>query len=603
MYVLQSFLCPAPGIPEDLYHRGTGRFETDTGGMTSIWLQEGGLLSCDTFFGAFYRAYWWKYTAVRDIDLFVEIEGPVSLRVYETAGVNKQCIASRELDAQEGPRHRIPLPPGSADPSAGSRLYVEVHARGGCRVHRLEFVTDTPPVHRATLSIGLCTFNQEARLAKTLSRLAALADADDALKTVHVVNQGAPFESDAIRRILERPDFEGIDQRNLGGAGGFTRTLARALAAPVPASHHLLMDDDIMLDERLILRAMRFLDYAGEEIAVGAGMFDELHPSVMYEAGAFLADENRIDAYCQNADLTDEAEQRHFDIPVATDFNAWWFCALPLKKCREVGLPLPVFIRGDDFEYGHRLARAGVPTVTLPGIAVWHEPFYTKHGGWRSYYDLRNRLIFGGTHADKVRQLSVPHVVGMITVAILTHDYQTARMRLRAVEDYLMGPDALFARDPEELHKEVLFLSRKDAPPALTDPTLRERPVQTAKRARPTRMAGIIAEHFLSMLRTGLGPLRQDSGIVLYASNAHPANTAGRAYVLTNKVRGYHLHMVPRRGRMWALLAHAALTGFRFWREGDAAGRDWANSTAPYQSDAWWRFTFAGRGVTAAMSK
>ena len=40
---------------------------------------------------------------------------------------------------------------------------------------------------------------------------------------------------------------------------------------------------------------------------------------------------------------------------------------------RAIGLPAPVFIRGDDFEYGQRLARAGVPTVTLPGIAVWHD--------------------------------------------------------------------------------------------------------------------------------------------------------------------------------------------------------------------------------------
>ena len=53
-----------------------------------------------------------------------------------------------------------------------------------------------------------------------------------------------------------------------------------------------------------------------------------------------------------------------------------------------------MFIRGDDMEYGARLASRGVPTVSLPPVAVWHEPFYAKPPGWQLHYDLRNRLTF-----------------------------------------------------------------------------------------------------------------------------------------------------------------------------------------------------------------
>ncbi len=42
---------------------------------------------------------------------------------------------------------------------------------------------------------------------------------------------------------------------------------------------------------------------------------------------------------------------------------------------RRVGASLPLFIKWDDAEFGLRAAAAGVPTVTLPGAALWHMPW------------------------------------------------------------------------------------------------------------------------------------------------------------------------------------------------------------------------------------
>lgn len=602
MHVLQSTLFPADGLPEALYLRIANPDQPHPvaarpGPAGGIRLAPGDVLSTDTYFGAFYRAWWLARTPVREIALTVRLQGDVRLRVYEDGPGGVRRLAEHRLEAPRPQGFLIPLAPADPDPAlqpdaAPSRIFVECTAGRESELLALDVVTPLPPPAPATLSIGLVTFNQEARFARTLDRVADLAAATPRIRAVHVVNQGAEFADPALRALLDRPKIHALQQRNLGGCGGFTRTLVAALADPEPASHHLMMDDDIVLDARLILRALRFLDYAGDGIALGAGMLDSLRPTVMYEAGAFLRPDNTIAPYAHNVDLADPGQLHHFNSPVPTDYNAWWFCILPLAPCRAAGLPAPVFIRGDDFEYGQRLARAGVPTVTLPGIAVWHEPFYAKPQGWQSYYDLRNRLIFAATYPDRVHQLGLAHVAGLITTAILTHAYAQAELRLRAVEDFLAGPQALFARDPEALHAAIMALNRAEAPERLDDPAWKRAPLAPA-RPREERMGPLIRSQFAALLRTGLGPLDRHGRAVLVDADAHPRNTAGRAYVLTDGARSFHLRFVPRRGRMWRLMGRAAALLWRYRRARAAAGRDWAAGIAPYRTPDWWAGVFA----------
>jgi galactofuranosylgalactofuranosylrhamnosyl-N-acetylglucosaminyl-diphospho-decaprenol beta-1,5/1,6-galactofuranosyltransferase len=578
MHLLQRLLPPSDGLPPALYLRGTAGVPDRAGGIA---LADGERLSTETFFGCFHRAHWQAWTGVRDLALSARLEGRARLRLLEASGTGSRLLAEATLDNDSPP---VPVPPAAAAPG---RLHLDLRAEGPVRLHALDFVTPQPPPRQATLSVGLVTFNQEARFARTLAALLALASELPALRRIHVVNQGAPFADPELRALLAHPLVRAVAQRNLGGCGGFTRTLAAEMADPDPASHHLLMDDDITLDARMIVRALRFLDHARPEIALGAGMLDALRPTVMHEAGAALRPDNTIAAHARDADLADPAQLHHFDAPVPTDFNAWWFCILPLAACRRIGLPAPLFLRGDDFDYGARLADAGVPTVTLPGIAVWHEPFHAKPQGWQSYYDLRNRLIFAASHPGRVRQLSLAHVAGLITTAALTHRYAIAALRMRAVADFLSGPDALFSRDAEALHAEVTALARSHAPERLADAAWRDRPPSPA-RARATGMAGLILQQTVALLRSGLGPLGRRAPPVLLDEDAHPRNTAGRAYVLTNTPRSYHLRLVPRRGLLWRQMGQAALTLWRYRRGRAAAGRAWAGGIARYRTPDWW---------------
>lgn len=616
LHVLQSTLFPSEGLPETLYlraipprRRGDLVPRSMKSGTFAIRLDPGDILSTDTFFGSFYRAYWQSYTAVRDLAVMVEMVGAARVRIFEETGHGATLIAENRFRCATPGRFLIDIGASDLTQWPGeteirpSRLTVEVEADATTDLHAIDFITSDEPKRRATLSIGLCTFNQELYFARTLDLVARLAASSDAIRAVHVVNQGAAFKSEAIRALLKAPKIHAIEQRNLGGCGGFTRSLVEELANPAPASHHLMMDDDIVLDERMILRALRFLNYADREIALGAGMFDILRPHIMYEAGAFLRTDNSVHPYCHDVDLTDPAQLWHFNTPVKTDYNAWWFCILPVERSRRLALPAPVFIRGDDFEYGQRLALDDVPTVTLPGVGVWHEPFYAKPSGWQEYYDLRNRLIFGATYADKVRQLPPLDVIGMITDAIQTHNYMAAELRIKAVQDFLRGPQALFARDSEQIHESVMALARRNAPERL-DASWKQRPL-TPGRPRPGSIRDLAMDQVKSTLRTGFGPLRRNSNAVLLDAEAHPGNTAGQSYVLTNGPRSFHLRFVPQRFRMWGLMLRAGLLAPHYKARRASVGAVWAANIATYRSPEWWAATFrrptdqAGSAATA----
>lgn len=586
-HVLQSLLHPAEGRPADLYLRTTPP-DLTLPAAGPITLPTGATLSTDTFFGSFYRGYWHQHAGLLPLAVRITVRGHVRITIWHDTGARVEPVLSQTLRTEAARHLHLALPLPDLPAGGASRLHVEVKALGPAEVGDIDFVTLQAPARAVRLSIGLCTFNQEAYLAGTLDRLTRLADATPEIARIHLVNQGAPFASPAVQAHCAHPAIRLIQQRNLGGCGGFTRGLVQELATPDPATHQLLMDDDIVLDERLILRALRFLAYARSEIALGAGMFDSLRPRIMYEAGAFLRPENRIEPYAHQADLSDPARLGLFNAPVGTDYNAWWFCILPLADVARIGLPAPVFIRGDDFEYGQRLAAAGVPTVTLPGIGVWHEPFYAKPTSWQDYYDLRNRLIFGATYPAKVRQLSLAHVLGLVTTAALIHNYPSARLRLRAIRDYLDGPQVL--ADPEALHGRIMALARPDAPERL-GPEWVDRPLAPAPRPKPTRMGPLVWHMVRALVRTGLGPVIRRDPVVLDI-HATPLNVAGRSFVLTNGPRSFHLRFVPDRHLLWPLMVEAWRTGRRYRRDRAAADAAWAAAIPDYRKPAWWRACF-----------
>jgi galactofuranosylgalactofuranosylrhamnosyl-N-acetylglucosaminyl-diphospho-decaprenol beta-1,5/1,6-galactofuranosyltransferase len=118
-------------------------------------------------------------------------------------------------------------------------------------------------------------------------------------------------------------------------------------------------------------------------------------------------------------------------------------CLIPVETIREVGLPLPAFIKWDDAEFCLRAREAGVPTVSLPGVALWHVSWVGKDDSidWQAYFHARNRIVAGLLHSDvphggtllrHSRRMDLKHLMMM--------QYYAVALRHRALRDVLSGP-------------------------------------------------------------------------------------------------------------------------------------------------------------------
>jgi galactofuranosylgalactofuranosylrhamnosyl-N-acetylglucosaminyl-diphospho-decaprenol beta-1,5/1,6-galactofuranosyltransferase len=175
---------------------------------------------------------------------------------------------------------------------------------------------------------------------------------------------------------------------------------------------------------------------------------------------------------------------------IDVDYNGWWMCLIPLDVIRKAGLPLPLFIKWDDAEWGLRAKTLGLRTVTLPGVAVWHVPWHEKDDtiDWQAYFHERNRLLSGLLHSRFPRGGSL---IRESMQACLRHlacmQYSAAELVLRAVEDLLSGPEHLH-RDLPTVLGEVREL-RKHYPDAQHVKTMDEFPQVHDKRL-PSKRSG-----------------------------------------------------------------------------------------------------------------
>jgi galactofuranosylgalactofuranosylrhamnosyl-N-acetylglucosaminyl-diphospho-decaprenol beta-1,5/1,6-galactofuranosyltransferase len=350
-----------------------------------------------------------------------------------------------------------------------------------------------------------------------------MGEASDVLEVVDeifVVDQGTD-------RVEDHPDFPAaaesldgrlrlIDQGNIGGSGGFSRAMSETLDAG-RSDYVLLLDDDVTVEPEGILRAVTFADLARTPTIVGGHMLDIFHRSVLHVFGESIA---RYRWWMTPAPHTflghDLAEHPLRRTPwlhrrVDVDYNAWWMCLIPVDVVRKIGLSLPFFIKWDDIEYGIRAKDAGIPTVSLPGSAVWHVPWHSKDDtlDWQAYFTERNRIITalmyspykrGGNMLKESLFITTKHALAM--------QYSTAELMLRAIEDVLSGPEHLHESMTTKLAE--LRALRAAFPDAQAMPDIEEFP--EVKRRRPPRRGRepVPPEGRKAMARTALrGVVRQ----------------------------------------------------------------------------------------------
>lgn len=420
---------------------------------TSLRIAAGRRASFDTFFNAFPAGYYRRWTSLSRVRLRMTVEGCGRVDVYQSSGRGRVVHhSSTPFEGRQDLDLELPLAGHFAD---GGYYWFTVTARQVTTVSRAGWCTDEPPARRGA-TVGICTFNRPDECVATLRTLIADPEAVAGLDGVVVVDQGD-------RRVEDAAGFPEVaaawgarlrvvPQGNLGGSGGFSRAMYEVLQAPA-AGDVILMDDDIVPEPESVLRAMAFAAASAGRVLVHGHMLDLWSRTRLHNTGDLV----------DTRDFSTRAVARHLEdidligMPLAhapglhrrfdTMFGGWWMCLVPRQALAELGLSLPVFIKWDDIEYGLRAAEHGYPTVTVPGIGVWHMPFHAKdvNSDWTAYFEGRNRILVALLYGDdaSVRGTVLSNFKGVVK-ALVSMNYSAAELHHLAVQDLFRGPDFVF---------------------------------------------------------------------------------------------------------------------------------------------------------------
>ncbi len=458
------------GKPEKLYFRWRPSIRNDILAQSppkshrlSLDAERGVLLNFCTLCNAFFESHWLQYTAIQGIAFRITVEngkGWIKL-VRMMPSKERVQIALQFFDARDAPV-TLTLPADRTDPKSAGILFIELMATEGplrlCRGAWLALCDR--PVTLPRLYIGICTYNRERFVKLLLRTLAADEFVAELIDGILLVSQGEDTQ-DIIDGMGDLPpDFaqkvKVVQQANMGGSGGFGRVMYEMSTAEDGVC--VLMDDDIEIEPESLFRAAGFHALLREPACIGGQMLQLERPSVIWETGA-KAHHGRLSV---SVPLTEIDASRIKGIrqlvqPTECAFNAWWFFLFSTSLIRQHGFPLPLFIKGDDLEYGLRLLQNNTPTITLPGVFVWHESFSFKFGGPVLYYELRNSLIIAAIYHNR---FSIKEAARELwwrwSDRALVHDYGRAHLLLKAVTDFLKGPGALQTANPAKLHLEVI---------------------------------------------------------------------------------------------------------------------------------------------------
>ncbi len=465
-------------------------------GTTGATVKPQRRLTFGTYFNAFPASYWRRWTDMESVRLVMRVSGQGTVIVYRsTAKGHVQRADSAVIDSSskvvtiELELSLKPFIDGGwywFDIEAGDEPMTLQSAAWGFETDRTE---------SGTLSIGITTFNRPEFCVDQLINLAAHPAVLGILDQILVVDQGTQKVTDhelypqAAASLGAK--LRVIEQGNLGGSGGFSRAMDEVTVKGA-ADYVLLLDDDVVCEPEGILRAVAFADLAKQPTLVGGQMFSLYDRSVMHAYGETVAKyrwfwgaaPNTVHGHNFARKSLRATSWLHRRIDV--DYNGWWMCLIPTSVIREIGLSLPMFIKWDDAEFGLRAADVGYPTVTLPGVAVWHVPWHEKDDtiDWQAYFHRRNRIIAALLHSPYERggrliresfETQVKHLLSM--------QYGPAEMGLMAIEDILEGPQRMH-RDVMQRLPELREL-RKQYDDSTSETDLDKFP--TARRRKPPR--------------------------------------------------------------------------------------------------------------------
>lgn len=450
---------------KDLFYRGNGYLNRE---KKTLLLGRGEIADFTTYLnGCSYRK-WKKYTCIKSVTVHIEIEGSFSLLFLGYA--KKPAMIDRtEFDFikhQDAARQSIAY---KFDVDDEQIVGFEIHASGDCTFYGAYYTAECEEesINTVRLCVATTTCRKEEFIKKNVTLLKEEVLSEPELKDniyVHVVDNG---------RTLSNKDISGNHiclhpNNNTGGAGGFARGMLESLNQELPATHVLLMDDDVLMLPESIARTYRLLRLIKEEyknsFISGAMLYYE-EPNRQHEDIGTVTKNCMFCSLKPKFDLSSIGcilDNEDDFLKQKNEYAGWWYCCIPAHVIKKNGLPLPMFIRCDDMEYS---LRCKADIITMNGICVWHMGFVTKYNAAFDKYQQCRNLLIDKASSDILENVDVlEFVCKSYRTELLKFNYNAAELIVRAIEDFTKGPKFLEIDNGEKIVQENAKLNDKMQP-------------------------------------------------------------------------------------------------------------------------------------------
>lgn len=420
------------------------------------WVIAGeGTVDFTTYFNALSVLKLRRYTRATGFTLHLEARSKAPALVMQTVAdrlaTEPQPVPFvNETVPGDGKWHQLALKLDVDEHAVLAGFRIETGAETSIRDgwYEVEYEGEANPVE---LAIATTTFRKERFIERNIElvRTELLQSDDDIAQhlTMHVVDNGSTLDAAALSdgRITVSPN------ENVGGAGGFARGMIESLEQAVPATNVLLMDDDVEVSPESIRRTYNLLRIVNDEYRdafVSGAMLNMEDVQDMKEDTGFISP---TEGSCVPAKpplqvtkfldaVYNECYSEEEVIPAdAHRYAAWWYCCIPASTIRREGMPLPIFVRYDDVEYG---IRCNPKFMTMNGLCVWHAKFEIRYNaGVERYQTVRNSCIGQAvTGLAPSMDTMLTGMRKMVNLELRKFNYTDAELALAGFEDFLKGP-------------------------------------------------------------------------------------------------------------------------------------------------------------------
>lgn len=460
MYKIQEiFARPFIGneLITHLYYRANNFIYEDSDGYSV--LEKGSVLDFFTYFNGLSIEKWKKYTYSERFYLVLKAKGKFKLNLFghffNKERIEKEYLGHYQYDISEDQEIIIPI----SDHIKSQVVGFEIVVKKKTIISEMYYAVDVDEdrIRQAYIALTTTTFKKENYIRNNIAILEKDIFSSHEYKDHfcwNVIDNGRTLAE----QKNQNENIRIYHNKNVGGAGGFSRGMIEGLTQNKKPTHILLMDDDVNFSAESFKRLYKLLSIVKEEYSnhfISGAMLKMNAPNIQHEdigvlnqKGYHAALKPSLDLNLWNSVLINEK----IDETEKHKYAAWWFCCIPATVASLDNLPLPVFVRGDDVEYS---LRNHAKFISMNGICIWHDGFEGKFSAALEYYQVeRNELILTAMHPELADVDVMGHIEEIFWQEVYKFNYKGASLLLDAVEDFLKGPEYFLSLDLFEILQE-----------------------------------------------------------------------------------------------------------------------------------------------------